>query len=129
MDFLKRFASSSDFFGMKKSLLHSLIAGAVLAGMAGCAQVKKPVRRSRRRRSVRVSIGSDGLRCMPASRARRKSCSISVAQDQPFGLGRLGMKRKSSPMRRRKTGVSIFRENGDVADNQTVATLKSRARS
>jgi hypothetical protein len=42
MDFLKRFASSSDFFGMKKSLLHSLIAGAVLAGMAGCAQVKKP---------------------------------------------------------------------------------------
>jgi hypothetical protein len=42
IDFLKRFASSSDFFGMKKSLLHSLIAGAVLAGMAGCAQVKKP---------------------------------------------------------------------------------------
>ena len=42
MDFLNRFASSSDFFGMKKSLLHSLIGGAVLAGMAGCAQVKKP---------------------------------------------------------------------------------------
>ena len=42
MDFLKRFASSSDFFGMKKSLLRSLIAGVVLAGMAGCAQVKKP---------------------------------------------------------------------------------------
>jgi len=28
---------------MKKFLLHSLIAGAALAGMAGCAQVKKPV--------------------------------------------------------------------------------------
>lgn len=27
---------------MKKFLLHSFIAGAALAGMAGCAQVKKP---------------------------------------------------------------------------------------
>ena len=27
---------------MKKLLLHSFIAGAALAGMAGCAQVKKP---------------------------------------------------------------------------------------
>lgn len=27
---------------MKKNLLHSFIAGAALAGMAGCAQVKKP---------------------------------------------------------------------------------------
>src|SRR2546427_9392125 len=42
MDFLKRFASSSDFFGMKKFLLYSFIAGAALAGIAGCAQVKKP---------------------------------------------------------------------------------------
>src|ERR1700692_995590 len=31
-----------DFFGMKKFLLHSFIAGAALAGMAGCAQIKKP---------------------------------------------------------------------------------------
>jgi hypothetical protein len=42
MDFLKRFASSSDLFDMKKFLLYSFIAGAALAGMAGCAQVKKP---------------------------------------------------------------------------------------
>src|SRR2546425_13091147 len=42
MDFLKRFASSSDLFGMKKFLLYSFIAGAALAGIAGCAQVKKP---------------------------------------------------------------------------------------
>ena len=42
MDFLNRFASSSDLFGMKKFLLHSFIAGAALAGIAGCAQVKKP---------------------------------------------------------------------------------------
>jgi hypothetical protein len=42
MDFLKRFASSSDLFGMKKFLLYSLTAGAALAGMAGCAEVKKP---------------------------------------------------------------------------------------
>ena len=42
MDFLKRFVSSSDLFGMKKFLLYSFIAGATLAGMAGCAQVKKP---------------------------------------------------------------------------------------
>jgi hypothetical protein len=33
----------SDFFGVKKSLLHSFIAGAALAAMAGCAQIKKPV--------------------------------------------------------------------------------------
>jgi hypothetical protein len=42
MDFLKRFASSSDLFGMKKFLLYSFIAGAALAEIAGCAQVKKP---------------------------------------------------------------------------------------
>jgi hypothetical protein len=42
MDFLKCSASSSDLFGMKKFLLYSFIAGAALAGMAGCAQVKKP---------------------------------------------------------------------------------------
>ena len=32
----------SDFFGMKKYILHSFVAGAALAAMAGCAQVKKP---------------------------------------------------------------------------------------
>jgi hypothetical protein len=42
MDFLKRFGSSSDLFGMKKFLLYSFIAGAALAGIAGCAQIKKP---------------------------------------------------------------------------------------
>ena len=42
MDFLKRFASCSDFFGMQKFLLYSFVAGAALVGMAGCAQVKKP---------------------------------------------------------------------------------------
>src|SRR5689334_5033346 len=30
-----------DFFGMKTFLLYSFVAGATLAGMAGCAQVKK----------------------------------------------------------------------------------------
>src|SRR6266508_6986453 len=35
-------ASSSDFFAMKMFLLNLLIAGAALAGIAGCAQVKKP---------------------------------------------------------------------------------------
>ena len=42
MDFPKWFASSSHFLGMKKFLLHWFIAGAALAGIAGCAQVKKP---------------------------------------------------------------------------------------
>jgi hypothetical protein len=42
MDFLRRFASNSDDFGMKKFLLHWFIAGAALTGMAGCAQIKKP---------------------------------------------------------------------------------------
>jgi len=35
-------ASSSDLFAMKKFLLNLLIAAAALAGMAGCAQIKKP---------------------------------------------------------------------------------------
>jgi hypothetical protein len=42
MDFLKRFASSSDYFCVKRFLSHWFIAGAALAGMAGCAQIKKP---------------------------------------------------------------------------------------
>ena len=42
MVFLKWVARSSDFFGMKKFLLQSFVAGAALAGMAGCAQIKKP---------------------------------------------------------------------------------------
>jgi hypothetical protein len=42
MDFLKWFASSSDFFGMTKFLLRWFIAAAALAAMAGCAQVKTP---------------------------------------------------------------------------------------
>src|ERR1700756_2744784 len=33
----------SDFSGMKKFLLCSFVAWATLAGMAGCAQVKKPL--------------------------------------------------------------------------------------
>ena len=32
----------SDFFGVKKFLFYSFVAGAALAGMLGCAQVKKP---------------------------------------------------------------------------------------
>jgi hypothetical protein len=32
---------------MKKFLLHSFIAGAALAGMAGCAQIKKPAAQAR----------------------------------------------------------------------------------
>jgi len=35
-------ASSSDLFAMKKFSLNLLIAAAALAGMAGCAEVKKP---------------------------------------------------------------------------------------
>ena len=32
-----------DFPGMKKFLLYSFFAGATLAGMAGCAQIKRPL--------------------------------------------------------------------------------------
>jgi hypothetical protein len=42
MNFLKWFASSSDFIDMRKFLPSLFVTGAVLAGMAGCAQVKKP---------------------------------------------------------------------------------------
>src|SRR5436190_11941953 len=41
------FARSSDPVGMKKLLLISVIAGAALAGMAGCAQIKKPPAQAR----------------------------------------------------------------------------------
>jgi hypothetical protein len=47
MKFPDAFRSSSDSFGMKKFLLHSFIAGAALAGMAGCAQIKKPPAQAR----------------------------------------------------------------------------------
>jgi hypothetical protein len=42
VNFVKRFASNSDFIDMRKFLPRLFIAGVVLAGMAGCAQVKKP---------------------------------------------------------------------------------------
>ncbi len=35
-------ATTFDLLGMTKLLLNSFVAGAALAGMAGCAQVKKP---------------------------------------------------------------------------------------
>jgi hypothetical protein len=41
-NFQKLFTSSSDSFGMKNFLLTSFMAAAALAGMAGCAQIKKP---------------------------------------------------------------------------------------
>jgi hypothetical protein len=42
MNFLRRFAFDSDSFCMKKFLFNWLVSGAVLAGVAGCAQIKKP---------------------------------------------------------------------------------------
>src|SRR5260370_3384726 len=46
-NFLKLFTSSSDSFGMKNFLLMSFMAAAALAGMAGCAQIKKPAAQMR----------------------------------------------------------------------------------
>ena len=40
-------ARSSDFVDMKKLLLIWFIAGAALAGMVGCAQIKKPAAQAR----------------------------------------------------------------------------------
>jgi hypothetical protein len=47
LDFLNWFTRSSDLVAVKKLLLHSFIAVAALAGMAGCAQVKKPPAQAR----------------------------------------------------------------------------------
>ena len=47
-------ASSSDLFAMKKLSLNLLIAAAALAGMAGCAEVKKP--------AAQVKAAAAGLR-------------------------------------------------------------------
>lgn len=41
-DFVTHFGRHSGFVGMKELSLALLIAGAALAGMAGCAQIKKP---------------------------------------------------------------------------------------
>jgi hypothetical protein len=46
-NFLKFFARNSDPVDMKKLLLVWVIAGAALAGMAGCAQIKKPAAQAR----------------------------------------------------------------------------------
>gem|GEM_PF-1066395 len=46
-NFLKLFTSSSDSFGMKNFLLISFMAAAALAGVAGCAQIKKPAAQMR----------------------------------------------------------------------------------
>src|SRR6266571_3218900 len=96
------------FFGMKNFPFNWLITGIVMAGMPVYALTKL-----------------DAFRCMPASHAHRKSCSIFAEHDQRPGWRRQGMKQTSSPTRRRKTGAFMSWENGDVADNQTVATLKS----
>lgn len=47
MKFPEALASSSDSFLMRKFLLTSFIAGAALAGMAGCAETKKPAVQAR----------------------------------------------------------------------------------
>ena len=127
--FLKWVASSSDFFGMKKFLLHWFIAGAALAGMAGCAQVKKPAAQVKA-----AAVGSRFDQVGWVTLYAGEPCTSQIMFDfhgagSTVWLGRRGVKRISSPTRRRKTGACIFGENGDVADNQTVATLKSRARS
>jgi hypothetical protein len=41
--FSEALREQSDFSVMKKFLLHSFVAAAALAGMAGCAQIKKPL--------------------------------------------------------------------------------------
>jgi hypothetical protein len=41
------FSDGSDYLVMRKSLLTSLVAGAALVGIAGCAQIKKPVPQAR----------------------------------------------------------------------------------
>lgn len=40
-------ATIFDLLGVKKLLLNSFVAGATLAGMAGCAQIKKPPAQAR----------------------------------------------------------------------------------
>jgi hypothetical protein len=53
---------SSDLFGMKKFLLHLLIPAVALAGIAGCAQVKKP--------AVQVKAAAVGSRFDQVGRVR-----------------------------------------------------------
>ena len=47
MAITRNMCAPSDFFGMKKILLSLVVAGDVLTGMAGCAQIKKPAAQMR----------------------------------------------------------------------------------
>jgi hypothetical protein len=114
---------------MKKLLLHSFIAGAALAGMAGCAQVKKP--------EAQVKAAAVGSRFDQVGRVTLyagEPCTSQIMFDF-HGAGSTvwlaGPRNETEILTdaAKKTWASIFGEDGDVADNQSVATLKSRARS
>ena len=113
---------------MKKFLLISVIAGAALAGMAGCAQIKKPPAQAR---AVPTGVRFDkvgsvtlypGEPCTPQIMFNFRGAGSTV------WLGAPKHETKILTEAARITGQSIFLENGDVADNRTAATLKSRAR-
>ena len=114
---------------MKKLLLIWVIAAAALAGMAGCAQIKKPAAQAR---AVPAGVHFDQVGSVTLYPG--EPCTPQIMFDF-HGSGstvRLGAPKHETKIlteAARNNHESIFLENGDVADSRTAATLKSRVRS
>ena|SRR5437899_10647470 len=110
---------------MKKFLVSLFVAVAALAGMAGCAQVKKP--------PAQVSAAAAGSHFDQVGRVTLfagEPCASEIMFDFHGAGSTVSL---AAPMHEtkiltdaaKKTGAFIFLEHGDVADNRAVATLKS----
>ena len=114
---------------MKDLLLTFLAAGTALAGMQGCAQIKKPAAQVKA-----AAVGSRFDQVGHVSLYAGEPCAPQIMFDfhgtrSTVCWQHRDVKRKSSPTRQTKTTASTFLENGDAAHNHGAATLKSRARS
>ena len=118
----------SDFFDMRKLLLHCLGAGAALAAIAGCAQIKKP--------AAQAKAMPTGLHFDQVGRVALyagEPCASQIMFDfhgarSTVWLAAPMWETKILTEARIKTSVSMFRENGAVADNRTAATCRSQTR-
>src|SRR5438034_6019978 len=112
---------------MKKLLLNSFVAGAALAGMAGCAQIKKP--------PAQAKAVPAGLRFDQVGRVTLYVGEPCVSQIMFDFHGAGSTVWLAAPMWETKTltdaankiSAFMFPENGGVAANRSVATLKSQA--
>src|SRR6266704_2898132 len=116
-------ARSSNSVDMKKVLLSCVIAGAALAGMAGCAQIKKPAAQVR---AVPAGLRFDqvgsvtlypGEPCTPQIMFNFRSAVSTV------WLAASKHETKALTEAAKSNWRVHISGNGDVADNRTAATL------